>query len=66
MIMLIRRFRQFVNRKRNGGRRNFKKMIDELDKREKGNESKRNPITCYKCKKPNHNKIVCPLLRKKK
>lgn len=37
-----------------------------MSKREKGNASKREPITYYECKKPDHIRIKCPFLKEKK
>lgn len=56
LAILTRMFYWFVNSVK-GGKRNFKKVRDELSKQEIGEHIKRVPITCYKSKKSSHIQI---------
>ncbi|KAH9671187.1 Integrase catalytic domain-containing protein [Citrus sinensis] len=53
LAMLARRFRKFY--KKNNEQRKFR-----------GYKNKKEPITCYECKKPGHIQPECPLLNKLK
>ncbi|KAH9685862.1 hypothetical protein KPL70_014139 [Citrus sinensis] len=53
LAMLARRFRKFY--KKNNEQRKFR-----------GYKNKKEPITCYECKKPGHIQLECPLLNKLK
>ncbi|KAH9770963.1 hypothetical protein KPL71_012543 [Citrus sinensis] len=54
LAMLARRFRKFY--KKNNEQRKFKGCKNKKEKKE--------PITCYECKKPGHIRPECPLLNK--
>lgn len=49
MVLLAKRFKKFMNSKRNS-RRNYKRVKEELSKIEKQDASKRDLITYYECK----------------
>ncbi|KAH9779804.1 Integrase catalytic domain-containing protein [Citrus sinensis] len=54
LAMLARRFRKFY--KKNNEQRKFRGYKNKKEKKE--------PITCYECKKPGHIRPECPLLNK--
>ena len=54
--MLVRRFRKFF--KKTGERRKFRNFKNQREKKE--------VITCYECKKPDHIRSECPLINKLK
>ena len=56
LAMLARRFRKFY--KKNNEQRKFRGYKNKNEKKE--------PITCYECKKPEHIRLECPLLNKLK
>ncbi|KAH9677496.1 hypothetical protein KPL71_025392 [Citrus sinensis] len=56
LAMLARRFRKFY--KKNNEQRKFRGYKNKKEKKE--------PITCYECKKPGHIRPECPLLNKLK
>jgi hypothetical protein len=65
IALMTRNFRNFLKRKQ--ARKNFKDFKREEPKKEYSKvDNKKDHITCYKCKKPGHNKADCPLLKYKK
>ncbi|KAH9768815.1 Integrase catalytic domain-containing protein [Citrus sinensis] len=56
LAMLARRFKKFY--KKNNEQRKFRSYKNKKEKKE--------PITCYECKKPRHIRPKCPLLNKLK
>ena len=53
MAMITRKFKRFLKKDRNFTRRTPKEL-----------EAKKEPIICFKCKKPGHVKADCPLMKK--
>ncbi|KAH9697592.1 hypothetical protein KPL71_023665 [Citrus sinensis] len=56
LAVLARRFKKFY--KKNNEQRKFRGYKNKKEKKE--------PITCYECKKPGHIRLECPLLNKLK
>lgn len=61
IVLLIRRFKKFINSKKDG-RRNFKRVREKLNKREKNDASKSDPITYNKYKKTQSYKDLLSLI----
>uniref|UniRef100_A0A2N9GTT0 CCHC-type domain-containing protein n=1 Tax=Fagus sylvatica TaxID=28930 RepID=A0A2N9GTT0_FAGSY len=57
MALITRKFQRFSKKKNPFGRRSFRKD-------ERGETSKKDPLTCFKCKKPGHLKNKLPQLEK--
>ena len=53
MAMIIRKFKRFLKKDKNFTRRAPKET-----------DTKKESIICFKCKKPGHVKVDCPLLKK--
>ncbi|GAV77117.1 zf-CCHC domain-containing protein/DUF4219 domain-containing protein/UBN2 domain-containing protein, partial [Cephalotus follicularis] len=60
LALITRKFRKFIESKKNVGRKPFRKGNTQ-----KGESSKIEEIICYECNKPGHYKSDCPRLKKK-
>ncbi len=59
--LLVRKFRRFINRKKSIHQ---KRGSTNFHNKDKGKERESEGIGCYECKKPEHFRVDCPLLKK--
>jgi hypothetical protein len=70
MALFARKFKKFVKWNNKGGKRFYnrdkKEYKGDYHKKDfnKGEPSKSNELTCFKCRKPGHMKVDCPLNKK--
>ena len=61
--MIVRKFKRYMGRRNKFNRRNPRKIETNKEKDKDKNKGKDQKIVCYDCKKPDHVRFECPLLK---